>query len=433
MQHVRVRASARRVLVAAMAATVAASAADPIPPLLRAPNAQPVGGGMSLSLAQAIAMADARSPDVVLASHSVRQAEARRVGAGIIMPANPRLSAEARPPVTGGTLEDVGYGGMLDFLFEVGGAPGARVREAHRHADVAREELRVAKLNARIEVWQSYLRAVVADRRLEGTRAAIAIAERVLSASRQRVEAGAAGEIETTLAQSEVSVLRASLDGTRHQRGLSLMQLRQALDLPAGRPLTLTTHVDVPGVPPALDTLLARALKTRPELAATRKRLGLLDASEERLKKEVFPRLGFYLGVDAAPVSPIFGQVGIAIELPFVQRNQGPRARVRAARDTEMARLALQMRGISRDVVNARRSYELRLAELKRLTDHALPAAERTLALVEAGWRSGHFDIFRVTSAARDVTRIRGLRLDALEAAWLERVRLDRAVGGLER
>jgi outer membrane protein TolC len=57
--------------------------------------------------------------------------------------------------------------------------------------------------------------------------------------------------------------------------------------------------------------------------------------------------------------------------------------------------------------------------------------AERTLALVETGWRSGRFDIFRVTTAARDVARVRSLRLDALEAAWLDRIALERATGGI--
>ncbi len=32
-------------------------------------------------------------------------------------------------------------------------------------------------------------------------------------------------------------------------------------------------------------------------------------ATSDRLKSELFPRLSVYLGVDAAPVSPIFGQV----------------------------------------------------------------------------------------------------------------------------
>lgn len=156
----------------------------------------------------------------------------------------------------------------------------------------------------------------------------------------------------------------------------------------------------------------------------------LLDATDQRLAREAFPRTGLYLGVDAAPLSPVFGIVGVSVELPIVQRNQGPRAVVAAQRSGENDRLELEARRVAREVVAAKEGYEARRAELRRLTTDALPAAERTYELVETGWRSGRFDVFRVTNAARDVARIRSLRLDALEAAWLERIALDRATGG---
>ena len=117
-------------------------------------------------------------------------------------------------------------------------------------------------------------------------------------------------------------------------------------------------------------------------------------------------------------------------ELPFAQRNQGPRAVAQAEIGAEQERLDLEMRRIARDVAAARTAYEGRRAELKVLDETALPAAQRTLELVEAGWRAGRFDLFRVTTAARDITRLRSRRLDAIEAAWLERIALFRAVGG---
>jgi outer membrane protein TolC len=121
------------------------------------------------------------------------------------------------------------------------------------------------------------------------------------------------------------------------------------------------------------------------------------------------------------------------VELPFIQQNQGPRAIVEAQRGGEAERIELQARRVVREVSAARAAYERRRAELRLLTETALPSADRTLQLVETGWLSGRFDVFRVASAARDVARVRGLRLDALEAAWLERIALDRAMGGVSR
>jgi cobalt-zinc-cadmium efflux system outer membrane protein len=261
----------------------------------------------------------------------------------------------------------------------------------------------------------------------------LAIADRIHAASRLRAEAGASGDIEESLAQTAVGELRATIADAVRRREAHLSELRELLDLPATDALDLTTPLEEPDAAPPDGALVQRALRSRPELDLVRERVLALEATDDRLAREVFPRVGAYVGVDAAPASPVFGVVGVSVELPFAQRNQGPRAVAQAARAGELAQLELQGRRIAREVTAARAGYEARRAQLKGITQEALPAAERTLELVELGWRSGRFDLFRVTSAARDVSRVRGLRVDALEAAWVERVALERAVGGAAR
>jgi outer membrane protein, heavy metal efflux system len=396
---------------------------------------QVVGPGASapleLSLKDAIVRAEQRAPDVVLAGYAVREAKAQRVGAGIVFPVNPRIQADARPPITGGTLHDMGYAANLELYFDAGGAPRARVREAERAGDVATADLSLERLRGRIAAWSAYLQVRVAETRIEETKALVAIGERILRASRQRGAAGASGDIEETLATADLGQLRAAIASAARQREEHAATLRDLLDLPAGQEIVLTTPLEEPPPPPERDALVARALASRPELAQIRARLAFLDARYERLGRERFPRLGAYFGVDAAPVSPIFGVLGISVELPVFQRNQGPRAVVDAARATEAERQELQARRILREVAALHAAYESRRTELKLIAGTAVPAAERTLELVEQGWLAGRFDVFRVATAARDVARVHGSRLDALEAAWLARIALDRAAGGV--
>jgi len=75
-------------------------------------------------------------------------------------------------------------------------------------------------------------------------------------------------------------------------------------------------------------------------------------------------------------------------------------------------------------------SYESSRRELERLSSQAVPAAERTLSFAEAGFQAGRFDVFRLLAAARDSLRVRASRIDAIEAAWIARIELERAVGG---
>lgn len=389
-------------------------------------------GPLRLTLADALSRASERAPEVAYARHVLRDAEARRVGAGLVMPANPRLSVDARPTLRGGSTSDIGYAASVDFLFDVGGAPAARKEEARRYVAVGESELRVQRLESRARAWAAYQRALIAEQRVKEITVSVDLAKRVLAASRERAEAGAAGDIEQSLAQSEVSQLEAGVNAVQQRRELEVMALRDALDLSAVTPVSLSTPLADPAAVATAEALARKALERRPDLEAIRKRIDLLVATEDRLEREIFPRVGGYLGVDASPLSPMFGIVGLSVELPVVQRNQGPLARAVVQREGETERLALEARRIVRDVHAAYAAFEARRRELRVLSEGAFPTAQRTLELVETGWRSGRFDIFRVTSAARDLARVRGLRLDALEAAWMERIALDRAVGGLD-
>jgi cobalt-zinc-cadmium efflux system outer membrane protein len=372
----------------------------------------------------------AHSPEVVTAQNNIRQAEARRVGAGVIMPVNPRISVDARPPLYGGgTIRDTGYGAMIDTLFDMGGAPSARIKEADREADVARADFTFDRAEARLRAFAAYVKTQIAELRIGEARSAMEISKRVLAAAERRVATGAASDLEAASAELDLALLQASEASFIRERDARLMDLRDALDLSATIAIDLTSPVDEPPRLSEAKVYIARALAHHPALAALQARVTLLDATETRLEREVFPRVGLYAGVDAAPLSPVYGMLGVSLELPFAQRNQGPRAVAARQREGVKNRLELEARRLSRDVMAAWNAYEARRLELERLTERAMPAAARTLSFAEAGWQAGRFDLFRLLTAARDALRLRANRIDVLEAAWIARIELERAVG----
>jgi outer membrane protein, heavy metal efflux system len=384
---------------------------------------------LSLSLPEALDRAKADSPEVTRARFAVREADAKRVGAGIVMPINPRLAVDARPLISGGS-GSLGYGATLDFLFDVGGAPRARVREAARWSAVAQAELAMSRTSARVRALSGYVGAQIAELRITEADAALVVARRVLDATQRRVNAGAGSELDAASAQVQVAELEAARMAFERDRATSLMDLRDALDLESDVPLTLTSSViELPQVD-EVNALLQRALTAHPELKAIQARVALWSATEERLRKEVFPRVGFYAGVDSAPLSPTYGVLGLSVELPVAQRNQGLRAQSARARESAEADLALEARLLRRAVLAALGSYDSSRREVDRLTSQAVPAAERTLSFAEAGFQAGRFDVFRLLAAARDSLRVRASRIDAIEAAWIARIELERAVGG---
>lgn len=389
-------------------------------------------GAMKLTLSRAISLARERAPEVRMAQHRVREAEATRVGAGIVMPTRPRLSVDLRQSLVGGEYRtrELGYAVTLDTMFDIAGAPSARVREADMRTRSATVDAELVRFYAGLDAWRAYLAASIATQRIADLNDARAVADRVLAASRERISAGAAGDIEEMTARLEVAQLQATLESVKRERSVSLMQLRDLLDLPAGTALEVSAETAVPQPPPPLEALLRHAEKARPELAAIRSHLQLLEATATRLEREVAPRVGIFGTYDTSPHSATFIALGASVELPVAQRNQGPLAVNMRERESDHARLELELRRIDREVAATRAAYESRRAELRALADEAVPAAERNLLLIETGWRSGRFDIFRVTSAARDLVRMKAMQLDALEAAWVERIALERAAGG---
>jgi cobalt-zinc-cadmium efflux system outer membrane protein len=162
-----------------------------------------------------------------------------------------------------------------------------------------------------------------------------------------------------------------------------------------------------------------------------RARLSVLDATEDRLVREAVPKLGYNVGLDAAPASPVFAFVGMSVELPVAQKNQGPRAVAQAQHDTERARLELLSRRIGREVAAAVRSYAGRRARVELLRNETLPAARRTQSLVEEGWLAGRFDVFRLNAATRDVLRLEQEFVEAALSAWSDYIEVQRLSGAL--
>lgn len=386
---------------------------------------------VALSMPEAAQRAARSALAVVLAAGQIREAQALRVGAGVIMPVNPRLALDARAGLSRDSRGTVGMASTLDLMFEVGGGPGARLREADSATEASRSAAVVARSDARLAASQAYVSERMSALRGEHAREAIELARRVLQAALERSDSGAGSAIDVTSARVELAEYQAQLHAAEADRRSSELQLRYLLAIPVAATLQLTTSLDTPAPAGELAALIERARAHWPELAARRGRLQLLAASDERLRAEAFPKVGAFVGVDASPRSPVFGLLGMSVELPVAQRNQGPRARLAAQRRTELDAYELTSARLEIAVRAIHDTYQAQLEELTVLTRDGLPAAREHLQMVETGWRAGRFDIFRLTTAAQSFVRLKAARVRALTQIWQQLLLLDRITGGM--
>jgi outer membrane protein, heavy metal efflux system len=383
---------------------------------------------LTLSLEEAMKRAERTVPEILTATSAIREAEATRVGAGIRLPVNPRLNVEGRRAIHR-TQGPLGWAASGEITFEVADAASARLEEAARRVEMAASELGVSLLEARLLAFGAYTRTKLGQLRVEHARQALEIAERLMTVARQRLDAGAGSEIETTSAEVELAESRATLYKADAARNDAERELRFLLALPPEQPLSLSGTIEHPQAAPPVDVLIRTAERHRPDLQVIRDRIALLDASEVRLRREARPKVGLFGGVDSAPDSPLFGMVGLSIELAIAQRNQGPRAVTAAARETQRIHLDVQRRRVEHAVRATTALYDSQRAELETLVTKGVPAAQRRLAMVEDGWRAGRFDVLRVTAAAGDLVRLRERWAATLVQIWDERMLLERLIG----
>jgi len=384
-------------------------------------TATPEARAVELSLEQAMEYAAQRAPQVRIAESTLLEAKASRAGAGVVLPANPRLFAEGRA-----ASGAAGFLASLEAPFELFGAPGARVAEADGRAGAAQAELDLERYLVRYLAYELYVELRMTTLRLAESQSAIEIATRVVEASQRLVETGASSEIDLAVATASLAEFRAGREALLAREQETVLPLRELLGLAPGTPVVLTTALDAP----ASCVVETSTEGGHPALRAIQAQLALGQRSLDRLEREVNPRLSFLVAVDKAPNSDTYGALGVGVELPFAQRNEGPRAVTTAQLATDQTRLDLTLQRLRRELEARRAACEARKREADLLGGVALPQARKALQLVEAGWRAGKFDVFRVNTAARDVVRLGQQRIDVLDLGWKEHVAIQRLSAG---
>ncbi|HVE79696.1 MAG TPA: TolC family protein [Gemmatimonadaceae bacterium] len=185
-----------------------------------------------------------------------------------------------------------------------GGREFAATRAASRLRAAARLDAEEVRARIALDVQRAYLEALFADRLVEIQSTNYALASERLAQAEQFQRAGRAARYDVLRARVERTNLEPTLITARADREIALLQLKQLLNLPLDRAVTLTTVVDTVAVQTLLTAVSAgddslgqgegRAAVRAAELAADARRLGLRAARGERWPSiSVFANLGY--------------------------------------------------------------------------------------------------------------------------------------------
>ena len=303
-------------LLAAMVGVAAVLSAQP---------PQPVPAGRTLTLAEALELADKASESVRVAEAAVKRAEAQKREAR--SERFPQLDGSSSYTRTlhsefqdidldfgggdGGSssLSDLPFGQRNQYrlglvvnqsLWSVGRIT-AQTRAASAAVDSAWAGLAASRAELQLTVTQAYFDALLLDRLVDISEQTLAQADRAYEQTKLANQVGNQSEFELLRAQVSRDNVRPALLQRRADRDLAYARLAQLLDFPQSEPLQLTTSFadfatwDAKGTAPSAADRAAWLQKTTDDRVPVRQALAAVEVQKQQVKiahSERLPNIG---------------------------------------------------------------------------------------------------------------------------------------------
>ncbi|MCX6914938.1 MAG: TolC family protein [Verrucomicrobia bacterium] len=349
------------------------------------------------------------------------------------------VTAGARPnPTVGFTPQYVFNPGVeppwvatlnLDWPIETAGKRGARVTQARHLSESARLNISATAWQVRSQLRASLIDLSAATRRESLLRQQLAVQEQVVASLDQRRGAGAIASSEIMPTRLLVQKARLDLSDAQRQKVEARVRVAEAMGVPVSALKDVEIAYDLTLFPADLDRLTStevrrQALQRRPDVLAA---LADYAASESALQIEIakqYPDVHLNTGFEYDQGLQKWGLLGFGMELPLLNRNEGPIAQAAARRRQAAARFeALQAKVIA-DLDRALAVYEV--AATSRAAAEALLATQRKQQeVIDQQLKAGAADRLEVLTAQLELATGELVLQDS-------QARLHQALGALE-
>ncbi|MBI2374975.1 MAG: TolC family protein [Deltaproteobacteria bacterium] len=381
------------------------------------------------SLGELLELARLSSPSARLATLRLAYGDAARASAEPLFPDNPTLELGVGPRLEGG---DYDVFATFSQPVEVAGERGLRITLAARFRERLEAELAASAWDLRREVTLSYHTAVIAREGAELADRLLEFAGDLLAIARRRRAAGDSTSIELRIAEIEHARAREAKLAADQALRSARVALAEVTGSSIDAPPNVPRGLEPPRTIPSLARLL-RLTEAHPALRARRLATGEAHAHKALADREAWPTpvLGAQVARESASEGPpsyvVLGT--IAAPLPFWQRNQGERARARAAVDVAEAKEISTARALRSRVVRTHGELSVAVARLAIFTSSVAPSLEDNLALLRRGFEAGELSVLALATARERFLEAQRDALSAYADCARARSELESAAG----
>jgi len=365
------------------------------------PTSEPTG---TLTLADAIAAALGRNPDLALAAYELRAAEARTLQAGLRP--NPEISLEAQGFLGSGIARDADEKQAtltLSQVLELGDKRARRVDVAQSNRTVLGVDQQTRELDVLAEVTRRFIEVIADQEQIACSKGALALAQRTEKAIAARVQAARTPEAE--LSRARIAVTRARIEVRQAQSVLAAARRNLAAMWGGADARFDKGRADLYALPP-LESFesLRQLLDRNPDFVRFASETRLREAELRLAQAQSRPNLTLSAGIRRFQSTGDVGWVaGFSMPVPLSDRNQGATAEARVRREQTQAgehatriRAQAQLFALYQQVQTGRE-------QLAILRQEALPQAQAALDQTQFGYDRGRFSYLELASAQQDL------------------------------
>jgi outer membrane protein TolC len=395
------------------------------------PATAPAGWDLDNGLndSEVVAVALTLNPDLRARRIQIQQSQALLLEAGLWP--NPELSVGWRAALgsaAGSALE----GELLAAVLRPG-QRSARRDLAGAQLEQTRAQILADEYRLVAEVRSQRLAVLFGRLGVELLSSETDLRRRALEVVNRQRAAGEASELAVSAAQLELAEAQRQLRLAHSDLQTQQRSLNRLLGLPPHYPLQLkeTEAPDVPGAMPpwTLHELEQAMLRNRPELKAKHAEYQQAQAELRLAVLEQYPGLKLGPSFERELEGDKSLGLGVSLELPVFNRNQGQIALRQAQRDRVRAEYVALLHQLRADVADALANVQRFHADLDSQQRDVQPLVERNRRLFEGAFAARQISIHDWISASQRVVQARRQILAAQLAYAQSVVQLEVALG----
>jgi cobalt-zinc-cadmium efflux system outer membrane protein len=381
-----------------------------------------------LSLAEALRLAESRSPLAQQADARVQGASGRLRTAGALPSPTLSVAHAYGSNTTGGFDEDI----LLTQIFELGGKRNPRVRSARAEREAAQAERQGTMLDVGLATQSAYYEALRADAERGLAAEAVTTARAFVTAAEAQFQAGEVARSNVVRSRIELDRAEQSLTTAETERGNRYAALLSLTGLPPDTSVTLSDTLAFSPVTYGLPDLQAVAAQRRPDLRAAAQLREARAHSLREARAQSQPDL--FVEGRRASIDPSIGgssvRVGVTLPIFDLGRKRGEVETARATLREQDAALAEVTRAARLEVDTAWRSLEQAQRAVTSFQTGRLDRARELLEMVRIGYGRGASSYLEVLDAQQVYRNEETEYARSLAAFNSARAALQRAVGG---